>query len=249
MWIFILIVLAVVVYFVVSQASSSDRASKASSRSQASKASSQNYTNQVDYSNLEVSLDTSASNSYGCNYRRLRDLLAEGKWREADEETNNMILRVTNYNSVEDFATPVTAKHTPCEDICTIDRLWLKYSNGRFGLSVQSRILLGIREDALFILFRTPSEIKGNYYEEKKKKMELESNFNKLIGWYAPYDDGSSGLKNYNDLTFSIHAPYGHLPTANPPGGYPGLRGRENKVNNFIVLNLLMRLSDCGIAL
>ncbi len=238
MWIFILIVLAVVIYFVLSQASSSNQTSKASS---------QNYTNQVDYSNLEVSLDTSASNSYGCDYRRLRDLLAEGKWREADEETNNMILRVTNYNSVEDFATPITAKHTPCEDICTIDRLWLKYSNGRFGLSVQRRILLGIREDALFILLRLPSERKGNYYEEMKKEMELESNFNKLIGWYAPYDDGSSGLKNYNDLTFSIHAPYGHLPTANPPGGYPLLT--ENNINNLIVLNLLKRLSNCGIAL
>ncbi|MEG4252485.1 GUN4 domain-containing protein [Microcoleus sp. Pol10D4] len=238
MWILILIVLAVVVYFVVSQASSSNQPSKASS---------QNYTNQVDYSNLEVSLDTSASNSYGCDYRRLRDLLAEGKWREADEETNNMILRVTNYNSVEDFATPITAKHTPCEDICTIDRLWLKYSNGRFGLSVQRRILLGIREDAIFILLRLPSERKGNYYEEMKKEMELESNFNNLIEWYAPYDDGSSGLKSYNDITFSIQAPYGHLPTANPAGGYPGLR--ENKINNLIVLNLLKRLSDCGIAL
>ncbi|MEG4087688.1 GUN4 domain-containing protein [Microcoleus sp. POL10_C6] len=93
----------------------------------------------------------------------------------------------------------VTAKHTPCEDICTIDRLWLKYSNGRFGLSVQRRILLGIREDALFILLR----LQGNYYEEMKKEMELESNFNKLIGWYAPYDDGSSGLKSsYNILLF-----------------------------------------------
>jgi hypothetical protein len=67
---YLLIMLAVVIYFVVSQASSSNQASKASS---------QNYTNQVDYSNLEVSLDTSASNSYGCDYRRLRDLLAEGK--------------------------------------------------------------------------------------------------------------------------------------------------------------------------
>ena len=247
MWILILIVLAVVVYFVVSQASSSNQASKASSRTPASKASSQNYTNQVDYSNLEVSLDTSASNSYGRDYRNLCDLLAEGRWREADEETSEMILRVAKYDAKESYITPQIPQHTPCEDICTIDRLWLKYSNGRFGFSVQRRILLGIREDALFILLRKPSERKENYYEEMKKEMELESNFNKLIGWYAPYDDGSSGLKSYNDLTFSIQAPYGHLPTANPAGGYPGLR--ENKINNLIVLNLLKRLSDCGIAL
>jgi len=28
----------------------------------------------------------------------------------------------------------------PCEDLRTIDQLWVKYSNGRFGFSVQKRI-------------------------------------------------------------------------------------------------------------
>lgn len=28
----------------------------------------------------------------------------------------------------------------PCEHLLTIDQLWLKYSNGRFGFSVQKRI-------------------------------------------------------------------------------------------------------------
>ena len=75
MWIFILIVLAVVVYFLVSQASSRTQASKASSRTQANQV---NYSSlQVDSSNLEVSLDSSISTHY--SYARLRDLLAEGK--------------------------------------------------------------------------------------------------------------------------------------------------------------------------
>ena len=116
MWIFILIVLAVVIYFVMSQASSSNQASKASS---------QNYTNQVDYSNLEVSLDTSAD-TY-CNYTRLRDLLAEGKWREADEETGKIIFSVGNYTYGEGGITTATHETTPCKDLSTIDRLWLKY--------------------------------------------------------------------------------------------------------------------------
>ena len=37
----------------------------------------------------------------------------------------------------------------PCEDLRTIDQLWVKYSNGRFGFSVQKRIyesLGGTRE-------------------------------------------------------------------------------------------------------
>ncbi len=35
----------------------------------------------------------------------------------------------------------------PCEDLRTIDRLWVKYSSGRFGFSVQSRIYKAAGED------------------------------------------------------------------------------------------------------
>ncbi|NJR67007.1 MAG: transcriptional regulator, partial [Leptolyngbyaceae cyanobacterium CRU_2_3] len=32
----------------------------------------------------------------------------------------------------------------PCEDLRVIDRLWVQYSNGRFGFSVQKRIWLEV---------------------------------------------------------------------------------------------------------
>ena len=173
MWIFILIVLAVVIYFVVSQASSSNQASKASSRTQASKVPTQNYTN-LDYSNLEViSLDSSVSIHY--NYTHLRDLLAEGKWREADEETGKMMISVSAVTAHKKLASeeydlvisesrfdPAAAEHVPCKDLCTIDRLWLKYSNGRFGFSVQRRIISELGEDDLSILSGEKSG-SGNY--------------------------------------------------------------------------------------
>jgi GUN4-like len=238
MWILILIVLAVVAYFVMSQASSSNQSSKASSRTKAS---------QVDYSNLEVSLDSSV-NTYS-NYTRLRDLLAEGKWREADEETGKIIFSVGNSRYGEHAITTATHETTPCKDLSTIDRLWLKYSNGRFGFSVQRRIILGIQGDALFILLRLPSERKGNRLEEMKKEMELRNNFHKLIGWYIPHKDGSGGVKKYNDLTFSIHAPYGHLPTAYWENGEYGESWKTKSVNGCILPHFLNRLSSCGIAL
>ncbi|MEG4309790.1 MULTISPECIES: GUN4 domain-containing protein [unclassified Microcoleus] len=238
MWILILIVLAVVAYFVMSQASSSNQSSKASSRTKAS---------QVDYSNLEVSLDSSA-NTYS-NYTRLRDLLAEGKWREADEETGKIIFSVGNSRYGEHAITTATHETTPCKDISTIDRLWLKYSNGRFGFSVQRRIILGIQGDALFILLRLPSERKGNRLEEMNKRIELQNNFHKLIGWYIPGKDGSGDVKKYNDLTFSIHAPYGHLPTAYWENGEYGESWKTKSVNGYILPHFLNRLSSCGIAL
>ena len=91
---------------------------------------------------LEVN-DVDLKSTVGMNYTRLRDLLAAGKWKEADEETTRVMLAVAkreekgwlDLNSIDNF---------PCEDIRTIDQLWVKYSNGKFGFSVQKRIYQGL---------------------------------------------------------------------------------------------------------
>jgi hypothetical protein len=266
MWILILIVLAVVAYFVVSQASSSNQASKASSRTQASKASSQNYTNQVDYSNLEViSLDSSVSIHY--NYTHLRDLLAEGKWKEADKETGRLMLAVgyltaekkvrdgewTHLEPRRDCLDFLHLMYFPCPDLFTIDRLWLKYSNGRFGFSIQNRIMSEIGEDAISFICKFNSS-----YQEGQKRKDLRKSFERRIGWHTPDSKDSAGrmtlgLKTYNDLTFSMQAPHGHLPTANY--WQEGARGDVGSFETqplfgcYDLVHLLNRLSSCGIAL
>ncbi|MEH1841792.1 MAG: GUN4 domain-containing protein [Nostoc sp.] len=119
------------------------------------------------------------------DYTKLRDLLAEQKWKEADKETLAVMLKVTgrekdgwlDYKSIENF---------PYKDLHTIDQLWVKYSDGRFGFSVQKRIWESVDE---------------NYKE-----------FGELVGWR--YGRGILGnwLK-YSDVTFNIYyAPEGHLP-------------------------------------
>jgi len=252
MWILILIVLAVVIYFVVSQASNSNQASKASSRTQA---------NQVDYSNLEVSLESSVSTSY--NYTRLRDLLAEGKWREADQETGRVMLSVGNlavdikirsgeykYATVDNHRVSCqSADYFPCADLSTMDRLWLKYSNGRFGFSVQKRIISELGEDALSLLsFKKRG--KGTDSQVLKERIELREEFIKRIGWYNHYSDkGSNATKQYNDLTFAIQAPYGHLPTAYYWEEGHGSFTKNEPLNDSVLVDILYRLSICGIAL
>lgn len=75
----------------------------------------------------------------GADYTHLRDLLAKQKWKAADEETKRVMLAVAereeegwlNIQSIDDF---------PCGDLGTIDQLWLKYSDGLFGFSVQKQI-------------------------------------------------------------------------------------------------------------
>ena len=76
----------------------------------------------------------------------------------------------------------------PCEDLSIIDKLWVKYSNGKFGFSVQKRIYQsfgGTRS-----------------YDEK-----IWEKFGDKVGWRK----GGNWLY-YKDITFDIKAPEGHLP-------------------------------------
>lgn len=85
--------------------------------------------------------------SVGMDYRQLRDLLAVGKWKEADAETARVMLAAMKREK-EGWLREEDTWFFPCEDLRTIDQLWVKYSNGRFGFSVQKRIYqsLGERE-------------------------------------------------------------------------------------------------------
>ncbi|MCA2630247.1 MULTISPECIES: GUN4 domain-containing protein [unclassified Microcystis] len=73
----------------------------------------------------------------GINYTRLRDLLKACKWSEANGETINIFIRVCKTvditeEDIDDF---------PCTDLLTIDRLWVRYSQGYFGFSTQMKML------------------------------------------------------------------------------------------------------------
>ncbi|WP_139240710.1 GUN4 domain-containing protein, partial [Geitlerinema sp. PCC 9228] len=72
----------------------------------------------------------------GYDYTKLRDLLANQKWKAADEETAKAMFTVAGR---DDFLRVEDIDHFP-EDLRTIDRLWLKFSNGKFGFSVQKEI-------------------------------------------------------------------------------------------------------------
>ncbi|MDJ0590807.1 MAG: GUN4 domain-containing protein [Pleurocapsa sp. MO_226.B13] len=70
-------------------------------------------------------------------YSELRRLLADRKFKEADEKTNKILLQLTgndSYNNSSD------AELIDCVVYQTIDSLWREYSNNKFGFSVQIRI-------------------------------------------------------------------------------------------------------------
>lgn len=126
-------------------------------------------------------LGGSALNSeVGVDYTKLRDLLAKKKWKEADQETWVVMCLVVGKSS-NNYLFNSDIQKFPCEDLWTIDQLWVKYSQGRFGFSVQKQIL---------------REVGGEY-----------SNFCDRVGWstHNPYV-ADSGLK-FSDKAPIGHLP------------------------------------------
>ncbi|MFN6484380.1 MULTISPECIES: GUN4 domain-containing protein [unclassified Nostoc] len=133
----------------------------------------------------EVQADNLSSEK-GVDYTQLRDLLAAGKWKEADEETLAVMLKASSREKEGWFDTE-SINNFPCTDLRTIDQLWVIYSNGRFGFSVQQKIYLSVGGKA-----------DGKYYGEAWDK------FGDRVGWRVKqnlFDDSDVNL-----------APEGHLP-------------------------------------
>jgi serine/threonine protein kinase len=126
----------------------------------------------------------------GYDYTKLRDLLAAGEWKKADQETANAMLKISDrqkegwldINSVDRF---------PTQDLQTIDRLWVKYSNGYFGFSVQKQIY-------------------QNLGGGKNYNRDLWNKFCDTIGWRHKGD-----WKKYEELSFTLtnSSILGHLPS------------------------------------
>ncbi len=130
---------------------------------------------------------TLISRSTGVNYTNLRDLLAAGKWKEADAETTRAMLQAAKreeegwfrYEDIDNFS---------CEDLRIIDQLWVSASQGKFGFSVQKEIY----------------ESLGGTREYNR---EVWNKFSDRVGWRK----GGSWLY-YSELTFKLTAPKAHLP-------------------------------------
>ncbi len=126
----------------------------------------------------------------GINYTRLRGLLTARLWQVADQETTAIMLRISG-REAEGWLTEEDIDNFPCTDLLTIDQLWIKYSNGHFGFSVQKEIW---------------QSVGGT----KNASIKIYRNFGERVGWRGR---GGSWLF-YSGLTFNTTASAGHLPAA-----------------------------------
>ncbi|MFN5857107.1 MAG: GUN4 domain-containing protein [Pseudanabaenaceae cyanobacterium] len=77
----------------------------------------------------------------GIDYRELEQLLKTKQWRRADELTARLILKVANREK-QGWLDEDSTKNFPWKDLRTINQLWVNYSDGKFGFSVQKKLWL-----------------------------------------------------------------------------------------------------------
>lgn len=126
----------------------------------------------------------------GSIYTKLYKLLAEkNKWREADCETLMLFFKLTGRQQ-EGWLRTKDIKKLDCSVLRQIDQLWVKFSNGKFGFSIQKELWTRVGGQP------------GKYSFQSFCK------FGDLVGWRQ----GSDWLRA-EEFTFSLDAPEGHFPT------------------------------------
>ncbi|HEY9702589.1 MAG TPA: GUN4 domain-containing protein, partial [Allocoleopsis sp.] len=123
-------------------------------------------------------------------FSKLENYLKNQDWKQADIETISLFSPIYNINNFT------------CEEMKTIESLWVQYSQGKFGLNIQKQIY-----------FET-----GN--QQGISNRQTWGRFADQVGWRV----NGIWLENYNVLTLSLNAPKGHLPA------FAGQKGNVNQV-------------------
>ena len=154
------------------------------------------------------------------DYTRLESYLENRQWKQADIETDKIILEIAREPSEVD---PESANKFPCKALETIDRLWMENSDGRFGFTPQKEAYLET----------------GNKFGEYAESIYEE--FGDRVGWWSNRNLGRF-WNLYENLNFKNDdsAPVGHLPSPGTKADKRNLRKEERKM-------LLSRFDKCGL--
>lgn len=77
---------------------------------------------------------------------RLALLLEAARWREANEETRKIVLKVAGQEK-EGYLTDEKIQLFPSQVLHHIDKLWNNYSSGKFGFNIQKHIMIKSKKD------------------------------------------------------------------------------------------------------
>lgn len=120
------------------------------------------------------------------SYWKLINLLAKHEWQNADTLTRDLVLELSN-SSDKGVLDKEAIEKFPSKDIYTLDQLWVEYSQGNFGFSVQKEIFDSV--------------------DQKEQK------FGEKVQWRGSTPIlGRFTWKSYSEMFFNLSAPRGHLP-------------------------------------
>jgi serine protease Do len=122
-------------------------------------------------------------------FQKLEAFLKAEKWRDADLETWNLMLKLTKREG-QGWLRVEDVKNFPRQELRKIDQLWVEYSNGKFGFSVQKQIWL---------------ELGGKL--DGKPDYDTYLKLGDRLGWRR-----NGQWLSYDEYTFSTNAQKAHLP-------------------------------------
>ncbi len=181
--------------------------------------------------------------SVGIDYSELKQLLANKEWKKADRETARImcsaaqlaVLALPEDKREEivvdpdqvftELAESIIGKF-PCDDLNTIDKLWLKHSDGKFGFSIQKEI---------YQSFGGTQEFNG----------EIRDKFGNQTGWRVRDKNDKYSWRRSDQFEYDFEkAPKGHLPSclwaAKEDGWFSNRRDR--------LIALFARIDACSIS-
>ncbi|BAY12290.1 GUN4 domain-containing protein [Calothrix sp. NIES-2098] len=141
------------------------------------------------------------SSEVGIDYTHLRDLLQAQRWLEADRETTTLMLQVAGREQ-QRYLDLDSLKNFYCKDLYTIDQLWVSYSHGRFGFSVQHRIWQSMKSKSA-----TDPVLALMIGSAKVAATETCIDFANRVGWRL-----KDSWVDYDNLIWQGETPIGHLP-------------------------------------
>lgn len=145
--------------------------------------------------NAEVEVDLATIPTYlpserGIDYVPFATMLAVGDFKGADQFTRDNLIKISGPGSVKrQFVYWTEVKNLPSTDLATMERLWLQFSGGNFGYSVQKRVW----------------DIENANFD----------NYIRRIGWTTIDNGNERKLKWFGQSEFIYDvekAPKGHLP-------------------------------------
>jgi len=138
----------------------------------------------------DAEIPTKLPSDVGMDYVPLATMLATGQLVEADQFTRDaLIVLAGSKEKGRDFVYFTEVKRIPNTDLATIERLWNKFSGGKFGYSVQKK-----------------------KYRQSKENFET---FCTKIGWTTQDGDVERKKRWFgaSEFTYDVKkAPEGHLP-------------------------------------